>query len=257
MFIIIFFICCFLILFFLGLFSSLKIKRIEHCIDVSKKTSNFQQIKIVFFTDLHDSLFSNFNKRYLKLVNFIKNEKPDLIVFGGDLKTKKVINSKKFDLIFNQKYSTSNCYAIAGNHDYSNSKNLTLYHKSHFQLMINSSLNLNNCVFHFLDDLKHGQIIEKAINSNQINILFTHNPDTVNTLKYKYDLIIAGHTHGGQGKILKFRPMLKFVTKFPTVFNTEQIINTMCGPLIISPGIGSHFNLRYGVNPAYNVIILK
>jgi predicted MPP superfamily phosphohydrolase len=220
--------------------------------------------KIIFFSDLHLNKLNSLFKRNQKLVKLINSENPDIVVFGGDLVSQKLTGGLfKNDLVaytsfFSQINATSK-YFIKGNHDHKYSINeYSSLMRSHGYIdLTNTQIkSINNINLVGLDDLKYGEIVEPTINLANYNICFAHNPDTVLSLLNNYNLIISGHTHAGQGKIFNYYPMLRFVTENPTIFNSQEIISINKQKVIVSAGIGSHFNLRYFQKPKFSIIEL-
>ena len=63
--------------------STLRIKNLV--IESDKISSDFENMKIIFFADIQmDYFYTKNRKKIRKTVNFINQEKPDVILFGGD-----------------------------------------------------------------------------------------------------------------------------------------------------------------------------
>jgi predicted MPP superfamily phosphohydrolase len=84
-------------------------------------------------------------------------------------------------------------------------------------------------------------------------ILLEHHPSRTRHLKdERFDLILTGHTHGGQVRF-------PFVTKYVLPFDLDPYdkgpFRTPCGPLYVNPGIGTyHLKLRFLCRPEITVI---
>ena len=90
-----------------------------------------------------------------------------------------------------------------------------------------------------VEDLQTGNPdITKALkNTSRPRILVTHSPDIYYDVKENVDLILAGHTHGGQVYI----PLLgapSVPSKYGSKF-AERIINETQNTMIITKGIGT------------------
>ena len=88
-------------------------------------------------------------------------------------------------------------------------------------------------------------------------ILLSHNPDYVEKLNnYKIDLMLSGHTHGGQ--VTFFGLWTPFI---PSAYGDKYrtgIINTKYTELIVSNGTGTVIKpLRFCARPQILVIYLK
>lgn len=84
-------------------------------------------------------------------------------------------------------------------------------------------------------------------------ILLTHYPDTVHELSPgSFDLILAGHTHGGQVRL----PLWNRAVLHDTVAPFDRgLFQTAAGPLHVSPGIGTFLmRVRLFCRPEITVI---
>jgi len=201
----------------------------------NKIPKNFNNYKILFLTDLHYG--ETFNHQWLEDIILKANQiKPDLLLLGGDYinvprsLVAKLINLKrnthlnKIDLI--NKYenflsilfenlskikSIKNVLGVFGNHERWLCSDLTrsLFKKFDFKLLENEQkkIYLNNQFINILgvDDFITGNPKFLKANTSNFNLLINHNPDYISNLsKYNkniYDLILSGHTHGGQIKL--------------------------------------------------------
>ena len=99
------------------------------------------------------------------------------------------------------------------------------------------------------------------IYDSDYEILLTHEPDTADTfLEYDYDLVLSGHSHGGQIRI-PFFPEINRKAVLSTSLaakytggmyqlgsNTNMYVNT---------GIGTtHISVRFGVVPEISVFMI-
>ena len=89
-------------------------------------------------------------------------------------------------------------------------------------------------------------------NKVKYNILLVHEPDIINKFDYKdYDLILAGHSHGGQVK-LPLIGALKYPKGAKKYHNDYYKLKN--NDLYISSGIGtSRHNLRLNNKPSINL----
>lgn len=185
--------------------------------DISK--SNKNKIKIIQISDLHFNELKSFHKSIAKRINLLN---PDIIVFTGDA----VDDNKKLDAFnkFLQLIDNSiQKYAITGNWEYWGKINLTklkdIYSKNNCELLINENrtIHLRNREISIIgiDDLVDGNSdFPKAIQNlkqTKTNIVLSHCPEHRDIItKQKgslfIDLVLSGHTHGGQITFLGFVP---------------------------------------------------
>lgn len=93
-------------------------------------------------------------------------------------------------------------------------------------------------------------------NTALVHLLLIHDPSIVDRITdMRFDLILAGHTHGGQLRIPGGRrPLfdLAFVDKYD-----RGLYRTKAGPLYVNPGIGTYgLAVRFSCRPEITVIDL-
>ena len=86
------------------------------------------------------------------------------------------------------------------------------------------------------------------------NILLTHYPADVKNLgDRKFDLMLAGHSHGGQVRLPFYGPLIlpSHVDEYDLGF-----YQTPAGPLNVNPGIGyiGDYDIRFNCRPEITVI---
>jgi len=95
----------------------------------------------------------------------------------------------------------------------------------------------------------------RRLNPQLPRILLAHNPMAIEALNgHRCDLMLAGHTHGGQVKLLQHRlfALGKAVRHYRAgLFETKQ------GFLYVTTGVGcGSFRMRYGVRPEVAIVEL-
>ena len=185
--------------------------------DISK--SEKDKIKIIQISDLHFDQLRYFHKSIAKKINSIK---PDLIFITGDSvdKTEKIKPLNKFlELIDN----SIKKYAITGNWEYWGNVNLTklksIYSKNNCELLINENRTIliknREISIIGIDDFVGGNAdFRKAVENikeTETNIILSHCPEyrdiiTKQKGSLNIDLVLSGHTHGGQITFLGIVP---------------------------------------------------
>ncbi len=260
--------CIFLIvIFFILLFYAFKIEPYLLNIDIANLDTgndNSENLKIVQFSDTH--IKEDYTIKELeKIVTKINSLNPDIVIFTGDL----------YDdySVYNDDENIINCLskidakiekiAITGNRDYGGNaykKYDSIMENSGFILLINQNLtfktfNNKKVLITGLDDSLLGSPNLPTTNyeGSDYNILISHEPDVVDNYHVeKYDLILSGHTHGGQLNIPFISDML---------MNNSDIISPYKGGLIkiddtnntylyVNTGLGTtHISARFLVPP--------
>jgi len=188
---------------------------------------DFKGLKIVHISDIHSGSFTN-KSAVNKGVDKILNEKPDLILFTGDIVNNKANELNEYQEVFARLKAPMGVYSILGNHDYGDystwdnphqkQENLTRLKSMHnemgWRLMLDEHLPLHK------GDSTIGLIgvqniagrgnfhsygsLAKAMEGAQypFKILMSHDPShwdmEVNVKYTDIDLMLSGHTHGMQ-----------------------------------------------------------
>lgn len=198
-------------------------------------------IRIVFVSDFH---ISKYNKERLeRVVKLINEQYPDVVIAGGDFI--KGYDGKHSLPIEEQAEILKNieapAIAVLGNHDgwYDRERVTRVLRESGFTILENSNIQINSLHIAGVEDLQTGKPdIKKALqNTQKPRVLVTHNPDIYYNINEPVELILAGHTHGGQVSFPIFgAPIVpsKYGSKF-----AKRIIKETENTMIITKGIGT------------------
>lgn len=240
----------------------------EYKVVSTKITDNFHGIKIVHISDIHYGS-TIFEKELEKLTNEIIKLKPDIVVLTGDLIDDNPYNKDIIIKYLSLMPSKLGKFAVSGNHDNIDEFN-DIIEKSGFvnldddyRLIYNKSnepIIISGISSNYYDASKLDVKTEKFNNyfNNNLedpkpiySILLMHEPDYVDNLNLdNYDLILSGHSHGGQvripliGKIYTPLGSKNYYDEYYKVNNTD---------LYISYGLGtSKVKLRLFNRPSIN-----
>lgn len=177
--------------------------------DISKNKKN--RIKIIQISDLHINSLHSFHRSIAKKINSIK---PDLIFITGDSvnTTKNIETLNEFLVLIDKSIQK---YAIIGNREYKENVDLVKlknsYKKNNCELLVNENRNFikkNRSISIIgMDDLIEGNPdfnkSIKDIKPSDTNVVLIHCPEHRDLIEQKngdlkIDLILSGHTHGGQ-----------------------------------------------------------
>lgn len=230
----------------------------EHTITSSKIPDGFDGLKIIHFSDVYYK-DSNDLEMIKKVTNLINKQNPDVVVFTGDFSNKKINKKEKNKIIKElQSISADYKYMIQGDNDTDISSEI-LINSGFSSLDKNSTYIFNNDNEPILiaggknlleEDLLH----DEEIDYNFI-ITLLHMPDDVDKLDYNTDLVLAGHSLGGQikvpffGGIIRENGAKKYHDSYHQKGNTE---------IYISSGIGlGNLKLRLFNKPSINLYRLN
>lgn len=188
----------------------------------------FDGLKLVHISDIHSGSFQN-AKAVNKGVELILAQKPDLILFTGDLVNDRAAEMDEYKAIFSRLKAPMGVYSTLGNHDYGDyiswptaaekTANLNQLKQVHAEMGWKLLMNENQILEREGDKLavlgienwgakgrfpKYGKMDEAYVGAEKIpfKLLLSHDPShwdaQVKTLYPSIDLMLSGHTHGMQ-----------------------------------------------------------
>ena len=234
----------------------------EITIESDQIPAQFDGKKIVFLSDIHAGPFFN-QERIDSLVKQVNALNPDLILLGGDYVDG---NSEYIQPTFkslSKLKAPLGVYAVLGNKDPQDNtlaaipKNGITYigNKGTWITENGSRIRLGG-----VGDYNNGAQIQNAttsaVTSQDFVILVSHNPDYFPKVnKAKVDLVLAGHTHGGQVNIPFIgTPILPVKNKS---YSSGLVLSPRGEKIFISKGIGwAIFPVRFNCAPEIAVLEL-
>lgn len=243
-------------------------------LDVSKYTIKDKKIdknlKIAFLSDLHNTNIIN------ELVKSIDIEKPDLIIFGGDM-INESLNEIDVFLELIKKLDKYPMYYTFGNHEEvfdedDFNKYYNIISKTKVTNLYNETIDISKNIrlIGFVSELdkykkfksnlvSKDYILDKVgkLDKNKYNILLAHNPLEFNAyVEYNPDLVLSGHVHGG----LVILPVLGALlspnfTFFPKYYKGMYEKNNT--KMIVSRGLGHSERIRLRINNNFELIFIE
>jgi predicted MPP superfamily phosphohydrolase len=228
-------------------------------------------LKIAVISDIHAGSPFIGIKKIEKIVELTNKENPDIVLFGGDFVTYKVLGGKfispdKIAGILAKLKPEYGMLAALGNHDckYSRKKVAKALEQNGIIVLYNDSreliINEKPLFIAGIADLTTGNPdIPKALSKTKNNsdiIMLSHEPDAFPFVPKSVALTISGHTHGGQVKL----PVIGAVV-VPSIYKKRFLaghIHENERDLFVSSGIGtSILPIRYDTTPEIVILTLK
>lgn len=248
--------------------------------------ASFKGLKIVQISDIHSGSFTD-KKAVAHGVEKILNEKPDIILFTGDLVNDRATEMNDYMDVFSQLKAPMGVYSCLGNHDYGdyvnwpyngvtreqNLKNLKAVHKNlGWRLLMNEHVVLEKggeqIALLGIENWsakarfpKHGRmdLAHAGTEKYPFKILLSHDPShweaQVLPQYGDIDLMLSGHTHGMQFGLelpgFKWSPVQYMYKQWDGLYeNGKQ-------KLYVNPGYGFlGYPGRVGILPEITVIEL-
>ena len=204
-------------------------------------------IKIAFLTDFN--IKKSGVKRLQQIVNTTRDQKPDLVLLGGDFVYDH--NLSKSLAINSIAYAIGNipapAYAVLGDDDWRTEKSKTIsdaLRSNKIYVLDDSAVRLSikgkTIDIAGVKDksVKQPNITKALRRTRKPRILLSHNPDIYYDVMEDVTLILAGHTHGGQ-VIFPYAPALFVPSQYGSKF-ASGLIKETSNTMIISKGLGTN-----------------
>ena len=166
-----------------------------------------QDKKIAFIADAHFGATVS-KKRAENLVKILNQQKPDLIVFAGDIFETNFKDSLPYGEII-APVLPGKKFGVFGNHEYYQGleSERASFKRANINLLENRSEIFENINIIGINDIKTAKItkqefeniLREEVKPSYFNLLLTHTPLYFEEAsKYGIDLMLSGHTHKGQ-----------------------------------------------------------
>jgi uncharacterized protein len=239
-----------------------------------------QKIRILHLSDLHLSTVVSIKDIDLALQEGLK-EKPDMMILTGDFITDELTaeSSRNFADCLRKYTQQVPTFACLGNHDggawmkkrggYESpdrvkrmleSANVNLLDNSSRRLALPGQTLVLSGVGDYWSEACQPKSCLRPLSTGskpakETTILLCHNPDAKELLRdYQWDLMLCGHTHGGQFKV----PFLDYAPFAPVMDRsmTEGLHEWQGRKIHITRGVGNLYGIRFNCRPEISLLEL-
>ncbi len=219
-------------------------------------------MRIAFLADIHD------NPALLKQsVELVREAQPDLIILGGDYVTAgtRFKRTRRFILALRELAAIAPTYAILGNHDYEKLEQVErVLHTAGIPLLRNEARDWQTpsgatLRLIALGDWNEGdeapeRCMRPVGQEEHPVLLLSHDPESRWLLRsYDWDLMLSGHTHGGQLGLPFTHRYLSLRSSMPAgLFDFEGGRR-----VFVTRGVGAIMGMRFFCRPEVNIIDIQ
>jgi predicted MPP superfamily phosphohydrolase len=222
----------------------LKVKRL--------KIGNSPKHRFVHFTDLHHKGDRKFTQ---KVVDKINSLSPEFVCFTGDLVEDSKYLPETLELLGGIK---SPMYGVPGNHDYWSGASFSdiakCFKKTGGAWLLDDSRMVGNSEVNLIGAscLNHSRM-PRLTKPGLKNILLLHYPAWAEDMgEQKFDLMLAGHSHGGQVRLPFYGSL---IVPFAVGEYDLGLFQLPAGPLYVGAGIGWYpLPIRFNCRPEITLI---
>jgi predicted MPP superfamily phosphohydrolase len=183
------------------------IRTSEYEVEIPRKYSSLEQLKVVFVSDFHlkENTDFGFVERYVQRVREIG---PDLLLYGGDIVEGRREGGQmaRYEDILRGIHPRYGVYAVLGNHEYYTGNNDGNFFSRAGMKLLGDSVVVVDHLFNLGGryDSRFGRRssigdLMKQVNDSLPMILLDHKPSEIEQVSNtKVDVQFSGHTHNGQ-----------------------------------------------------------
>jgi hypothetical protein len=211
------------------------------------KLSEDPATRFIHFTDLH---YKGERDYLTKVINRVNELSPDFACFTGDIVENKSYLMEALDGLGKLK---APAFGVPGNWDYiardGQREVDACFDSTGGAWLRNNDIWAGDCLIQGLDN-RIPQF--DAAPEARKRILLTHYPTDADEVSGEtFDLILAGHSHGGQCRVPFFGPLVVPDRVGPY---SRGLYETPGGPLYVNPGIGTFLlNVRFACRPEITI----
>lgn len=214
------------------------------------KLSSKPTYRLVHISDIH---FDGEEPYLNDIVNIINNISPDFVCFTGDLVDEKDKLEEALNILEKIRCPI---FGVPGNHDYWSGIPFEsidkAFRKTGGLWILNQKIQFKDLEIIGLANETYKQI-GTTDNIHPKRLLLSHYPGIAKQIHHeKYDLILAGHSHGGQIRLPLFGAL-----KVPYGVDEydKGLYSTEAGTLYVNPGLGTYgVHLRLLCRPEITII---
>lgn len=246
---------------------------VKKFIIINKKIKKNYSFLLISDLHLHSGVTDLKLKRIKNKIQDILNKYPvDIVFFTGDFIDNESGLNKLSNLL--EEFKNKKCYGVLGNHDYwdynilhflyplfskidkkpQNIEKLKKILEKNIKILINEVYENEEFLIYGLDYKSTEAKFD--FSNKKFKILLSHYPELIELYKDKVDLVLSGHTHGGQLTFFGIPLVVRSKLKRNWIKGMSIHSSTT---LIVTKGVGESFYIpfRFFSRPEMVIIELK
>lgn len=206
-------------------------------------------VRLLHFTDLHFKGDSEYLGSVVERINALG---PDVVCFTGDIIEDAEWLEPALKILARIKAPMA---GVPGNHDHWSRVDFKpvrqCFEKNGGAWLENERLDLPNLGMNVVGIDRTPASFAPV--EGRKNVVLVHYPEWADLLGgFRYDLVLAGHSHGGQVRLPFYGAM---IVPFSTGEYDMGLFQTKGGPLYVNPGIGYFYlNVRFNCRPEVTIL---
>ena len=239
----------------------------EHVFESEKVPENFDGLRIVQVSDLHDAIFGD---KQEKLITKVRATNPDVIFITGDIVDSNRYNLEQSLQAVRGLVELADVYYVLGNHEVATNKVSEIYETLSslgVHVMANESTvlerNGERLAIVGIEDPLMGKTTEEMLEmataevpQDMLKLLLAHRPEMFDAyVKSNIDIVFSGHAHGGQIRIPGigglFAPGQGLLPKY-----TAGIYDESSTKMVVSRGLGNS-SVPYRIFNLPEIVVVK
>jgi predicted MPP superfamily phosphohydrolase len=236
----------------------------HHAIQLPRLPKAFDGFRIVHLSDIHHSPFTS-REQIERAVDTANRLKPDIVALTGDY----ISHDRQYAVpcaeLLGRLQARHGVYAVLGNHDHWTDAALItdLFRAEGITVLVNQGMRfeLNGEAFWLagVDDTMVGledlSLALAGARDSEMKLLLAHNPIILRrAARARVDLVLSGHTHGGQVKLRSERspsgrPRRRLLRGLGRQGETQIYVTRGLGTVVLP--------IRYGCPPEVSLLELR
>lgn len=212
-------------------------------------------LRIAHLSDIHYGLFLS-RESLLRVLELTQAQRPDLICITGDFVTQSSVFIDPVGEMLGQLRAPLGVYAVLGNHDFrAGADQLTRVLRQHGLKVLRNQhrlLHHRGSAFQIagIDDSRQHPNLAASLGStaSRFTLLLAHNPMELGAAaRCGVDLVLSGHTHGGQIKFAFAEPLYQryLPAGFLSLASTQMYVSRGLGKVILPMRVGAPPELAF------------